>query len=116
MSIYKIVDLDAWSHGQIRSKLWLANELEPLCQNKENLTIWLLGGWYGQLAFILSVREKLSINRIISFDISPEAEAIAEKINNTWHYEDWQFKPIQQDINELNYGTPYQYFSESYRA
>jgi hypothetical protein len=111
MSIFKIVDLDAWSHGQIKSKLWLANELEPLC-TKDPVTIWLLGGWYGQLAFMLSVRENLNINRIISFDIDSEAEAISEKINNMWHYQEWQFKAIKQDINLLDYSKPYEYFSE----
>ena len=60
---------DAFTHGQIRSKLWLCRELEKLnCSS--NLT-WIYGGWYGLVAFLLLSREKFNVKRIHSYDVDP---------------------------------------------
>jgi hypothetical protein len=70
---------DAFSNGQIDSKLWLCRELESLEWSSDYTQIY--GGWYGVLAFLLLSREKFCVGRIESFDIDPACENIADMIN-----------------------------------
>jgi hypothetical protein len=97
---------DAFSNGQVESKLWLCENLEKI-SSIENAKIWILGGWYGIQAFLLLSRGNLNIKEIRSFDIDPECESIADKINNNWEIQQWKFKAITQDCNTLDYtNTP----------
>lgn len=88
---------DAFSNGQIDSKLWLCRELEKL-QWQSNLT-HIYGGWYGVLAFLLLSREQFKVNRIESFDLDPSCESIADTINNNWIIKNWQFKAHTADCD-----------------
>jgi hypothetical protein len=93
---------DAFSNGQIDSKIWLCDELEKII-NVENVKIWILGGWYSTTAFLLLSRNKMSIDHIRSFDIDPECQAIADRINNNWEIKEWKFKAFTKDCNKLDY-------------
>jgi len=108
-----LVNLEAWSWGQIASKLWLCNVLESLAvsNNIPHPTIWILAGWYGLLAFLLLSREKIGISMIRSFDLDPETEEVAAAINNRWSIEDQKFKAFIEDVNNLDYASPYLYLS-----
>ena len=46
------MDFDSFSHGQIRSKLWLANRIDPYMGKKAVI----LGSWHNITAFILKIR------------------------------------------------------------
>ena len=97
---------DAWSHNQITSKMEVCRLLEQFvdAQNIEKLPfIFLLGGWYGILAFMLRVRENLSIGKIESFDIDHAAVRSSDLINNKWEYEQWAFKAHHKDANRIYY-------------
>ncbi len=81
----KLVNLDAWSDGQMRSKLWLCNLLEKdFCNQTKPIEIWIMGSWYGLLAQFLLVRERLDIKRIRLFDIDPNVVRVSEKMLSPW--------------------------------
>jgi hypothetical protein len=95
---------DAFSNGQIDSKLWLCRKLEDLCWNS-NLT-HIYGGWYGVTAFLLLSRD-FPVKRICSFDVDPSCEPIADMINENWVIKEWQFKAFTADCNsQLPEGIP----------
>ena len=95
-----ILNKDAFSSGQIGSKLWLCEELEKL-NWKSNLT-HVYGGWYGVLPFLLLSRGKFEVNRIESYDIDPSCEPIADMLNENWVWQNWKFKAHTADCNTVN--------------
>jgi hypothetical protein len=97
-------DKDAFSNGQIDSKLWLCRELEKLKWTSKLTHIY--GGWYGVLAFLLLSREKFKVDRIENFDIDPECESIADMINENWVFKEWQFKAFTLDCSQGVRGAP----------
>lgn len=99
-----MIDKDAFSQGQVESKLWLCENLEKInWVDKPN--IWVLGGWQGIMSFLLLSRRNISINQIKSFDVDPSCEPIADTINNTWVIDNWKFKAYTKDCNFLDYTT-----------
>jgi predicted RNA methylase len=96
-----MLDFTAFSHGQVESKIWLCERLEPVIPSNSRIAI--LGGWYGILAFLLLSRRAVDIKHIRSFDIDPKVESIADKINNAWVCNEWQFKAITQDANQVDF-------------
>jgi len=95
-----MLDLTAFSHGQIESKIWLCEELEKFIPIRSKIAI--LGGWYGLVALLLYARKRASIDYIRSYDIDPSVEPIADKINNTWVFDKWKFKAFTQDANKVD--------------
>lgn len=98
METYQL-NKDAFSSGQIGSKLWLCKELEKLFDSVDN--IWIYGGWYGITAFLLKSRANLKIEKIKSYDIDPHCEPVADMLNENWVYDNWQFKAFTEDCNKL---------------
>lgn len=100
------LDQDAFTSGQILSKLWLAESLEQVVEINDlnrDLKILNLGGWYGILHFILKARNKIKIANWRSLDIDHEACAISDSINETWVWQNWKFKSIVGDANLFKY-------------
>lgn len=94
------LDKDAFSSGQIGSKIWLCEELEKLFNSIDS--VWIYGGWYGVTAFLLRIRGQLEIGSIRSYDIDPHCEQVADMINENWVYQDWKFKAHTEDCNILD--------------
>jgi hypothetical protein len=94
-----MINKDAFSNGQIASKIWLCEQLESLFDNID--TIWIYGGWYGLTSFLLKSRGNINISSIRSYDIDPECESVADMINENWVYQDWQFKAHTADCSTL---------------
>lgn len=90
---------DAFSSGQISSKIWLCEELEKLFDRIDH--IWIYGGWYGLAAFLLKSRNNIEIGKIRSWDIDPSCERIADTINENWVWQDWAFKAYTGDCNKI---------------
>ena len=88
------VNKDAFSSGQIGSKLWLCEELEKLFDTIDS--IWIYGGWYAVTAFLLNSRNNIKIEYIRSYDVDPACAEVADMIN-----ENWKFKAQTQDCNKL---------------
>jgi len=91
------VDKDAFSSGQIGSKIWLCEELERL-EWSSNLT-YIYAGWYGITSFLLLSRGKFQVDKIRSLDIDPSCQPVADMINENWVWQDWKFKALTQDCN-----------------
>ena len=81
---------DAFSNGQIDSKLWLCRELESLKWTSRLTHVY--GGWYGVLAFLLLSREQFKVDKIENFDLDPACQQVADMINANWKLKDWKFK------------------------
>lgn len=99
------IDADAFSAGQIESKIWAAEQLELVVKelNTGPLRMYVLGGWYSLLHFILSVRKNIDIDYCRSVDLDPIVSYCANKINNAWEIEDWKFRAYPFDANQLEY-------------
>lgn len=93
-------DEDCLSRGQLQSKIWLVNELKKLSLDLG--TVFLCAGWYGTLATMM-FEAGLFIDKIRSFDIDESTEAIAEIFNRPWVINGWKFKPVVQDIHDINF-------------
>jgi hypothetical protein len=101
------VELDAFSASQTSSKIWLVRELEQLIDsNHPGYIIWLLAGWYGITNYLIRARGCIPILEVRSFDSDPECEPIADRINNLWEWQNWQFKAFTRDINDIDWATP----------
>lgn len=72
------MDFSSFSHGQIQSKVWLCQTLEPYIPPDARIAI--LGSWYNLLGFMLLLRNPLKYNFILGIDIDPSAIEMANKI------------------------------------
>lgn len=98
-------DTTAFMSGQMRSKLWLAQQIEWVATDQfrsRPIDLWVLGGWYCTLAFILSMREKVRLGQITSIDIDPAATAGALVLNESLALEG-KFAAITHDALAVNY-------------
>jgi hypothetical protein len=100
---FHLVHQDAFSNGQIGSKLWLCEELERMDWVSNETAIY--GGWYGITAFLLLSRGKFEVKQIRSYDIDKFAEPIADMINENWVYQSWKFKAFTEDCNAIYTGA-----------
>lgn len=93
---------DAFSLGQLKSKLWLIENLP------ENLgTVFICAGWYGTLAALMFERARSKFDKIRSFDIDSSCAPVADTMNRPWVIDGWKFKASTLDILEMNYPTTY---------
>lgn len=79
------MNLDSFSHGQIASKLWLCEKLEPYIN--ENASIAILGSWVNVLGFMLLTRRPNHYSHVHGIDIDLNAVEQANKICNYWYIE-----------------------------
>jgi hypothetical protein len=104
------LDKDAFSSGQIGSKIWLVESLENVISNlnlqglfNQPLKIVLIGGWYGITNFILQNRNQIKIDFVRSVDIDQKACENADLINENWVWQNWKFKALCQDANDTEF-------------
>ena len=81
-TINKIMDFTSFSHGQIQSKTWLCQNLEPHIPPDARIAI--LGCWYNVLGFIMLTRNENICQHILGIDIDPSVKETADQINNAW--------------------------------
>jgi hypothetical protein len=93
---------DAFSRGQILSKLWLINKLKTL-EVKLGRT-WILCGWIGTLGWLmLRERQYLGIDCIRSFDVDSACAGLADSLNRASVKDGWAFKASTLDVNDMHY-------------
>jgi len=80
------INMDAFSDGQIASKLWLCDTVENFLKSKSIEKVWIYGSWYGVLAFLLLSRGRLSFKQIHLFDIDTEALMVSQKLLDHWNF------------------------------
>jgi len=99
-----IMDFAAFSHGQIQSKLWLCEGLEPFLQEQSKIII--IGSWYNILGLMLMIRNPHKQFTIKGIDVDIEAIKIADKLTEAWRFEAMiPFKNEVADASEYDYSN-----------
>ena len=83
------MNYDAFSHGQIKSKLWLCEQIEPYL---ENANVIILGSWYNILAFMMLTRCQHKYNQITGIDLDQSCAPIANKLCDAWIVDQYDAK------------------------
>jgi hypothetical protein len=103
---------DAMSRSQIRSKIWLVEELSKISSNFDNVAV--MAGWFGQIKTIYDKRLTYSKMRIIELD--KEACETSDYIFNIANLENYKVKSVNANINELTlYKNGYEWEVENFR-
>ena len=92
---------DAFSSGQVSSKIWLCEELERLSWQRPQV-IWVYGGWHGIMSLLLLSRGRMPIKHIRSFDVDPSCEETADALMENWVWQGWTFKALTVDCNGMD--------------
>lgn len=87
--------LESFWKGQVRSKVWVAEQL-PAFVPVRPLTIIIYGGWNGVLSNIL-FNSKINVEHITSVDIDPTCEEIACTVNKRQEMLD-KFEAVTHDM------------------
>ena len=90
---------DAFTQGQLRSKLWLLKHLRDIDLG----TVFICAGWYGTLARTMFENDRIHFNKIRSFDIDPKCAEVADMINKQWNIKDFKFKASTVDIHNFEW-------------
>ena len=85
---------DAFSRGQVNSKIWAMEELAKI--QKEFDTVYVLGGWYGQIRLFLE--QVIEYNKMRVFDVDPEACYVSDKIFNAQRIEGYKVKSVEMKL------------------
>lgn len=98
-------DPTAFMSGQVISKLWLCEELDPILRQRFEHApdAWILGGWYGMTSFLLQSREA-HVGHVTSFDVDPQATAGARVYNEAFIHLG-TFEAVTQDVHTLDYSA-----------
>ena len=88
---------DAMSRSQMRSKIWLVEELAKINSNYDNVAV--MAGWFGQIKTIYDKRLTYSKMRIVELD--KDACKTSDYIFNITNLENYKVKAVHADINEL---------------
>jgi len=91
---------DAFSKGQLSSKMWLIENLPD-----DLGMVFICAGWYGTLAHLMFLNARDKFDKIRSFDIDPDCASIAESYNQHSVSSGWQFKASTLDILDITYPT-----------
>ena len=94
---------DAFSSGQLQSKLWLIREAERVFQGQSFHTAFVLAGWVGLLPALWLEQKTCPIQQFRSFDWDSKSTEVAEEINRPWVKKDWTFKATTLDIKDLHF-------------
>jgi hypothetical protein len=91
---------DFLSRGQVRSKLWMVNELKNILEDDKLGNVVMIGGWYNFLAHFLF--NQFAVNKLYSIDID---ERVADPSKRMYPYQvkKGQFVPLTYDINDLDW-------------
>jgi phospholipid N-methyltransferase len=92
--------LESFWKGQIKSKIWLIDHLTEYVNSNEN-NIVIHGGWNGVLSSLI-FQSQIKVKNLISIDIDPDCEEIANTINKIEEMEG-RFTAVTCDMSDYNY-------------
>ena len=95
--------LESFWKGQIKSKLWLIDNIIPYASSNNNKIV-IHGGWHGVLASLL-FQSDIKISKIVSIDIDPMCEKTARTMNKIEEMEG-KFQTITSKMEEYEYDFP----------
>ncbi|MFZ3229159.1 MAG: hypothetical protein WA160_03055 [Pseudobdellovibrio sp.] len=94
---------DAFSDGQIRSKLWLAHNLEAWSQKyfdlALNYTLTWYGSWVGLGPFLLLSLTRIKFTVVNLIEVDEESLNVSKKILDHWMVQGVQINLIKADMN-----------------
>lgn len=88
---------DALSRSQVKSKIWLVEELSKIDSNYDNVMV--MAGWFGQLKILYDKRLTYAKMRIVELD--KKACETSDYIFNLSNLENYKVKSVNADINNL---------------
>lgn len=88
---------DAYSRGQVNSKIWLSQELVKVKNRFEMIHVH--AGWYGQIRYYLDAAN-VSYDKMRIFDIDADALEVSDKIFNNDKIKDFEIKSASVDITD----------------
>lgn len=90
---------DAFSRGQVLSKIWLVTELAKI--QKDFKMIHVHAGWMGQIRLYLD-QVGINYNKMRIFDIDPIVMELSDKVFNNSQLKDWRVKSAYFDITDVS--------------
>lgn len=104
------IDTDAFSHGQIKSKIWLMHYFNE-CTKKhlssshsEPFDIHWYGSWVGVGPFLMLLKSAFKIRSIDLYDLNSEDLQTSMRLLEYWHIEHGiDFRTHAGDINHITY-------------
>lgn len=93
--------IHALNDNQITCKRWLIDQLY-LALGGSFGSIFILGGWYGVLAALLLNDRRFTIRQVMSIDLDPDCEVIANSLNRSRRACD-QFLAVTANASALPY-------------
>jgi hypothetical protein len=92
---------DAFSRSQMRSKIWLVDELAKIMPNPRNVV--LMAGWYGQLIDLFGDKDvdKITFRKFRNIEIDKECCIESDYNFNLRRLEEHKVKAVNADINNL---------------
>jgi hypothetical protein len=107
-----IVLNDAMSRSQVKSKIWLIEELAKINTNYDNVLI--MAGWFGQLKMVYDKRLTYAKMRMVELD--RHACETSDYIFNLGNLENYKVKSVNANINELTlHKNGYEWDVENFR-
>jgi hypothetical protein len=88
---------DAMSRSQVRSKVWLIEELAKIQTHFNNVAV--MAGWFGQLCSIYD--KKLTYRKIRIVELDKHACELSDYSFNLSNLENYKIKSIHANINSL---------------
>ena len=88
---------DAFSRSQIKSKIWLLEELAKIDTHYDSVVV--MAGWFGQLKSMYD--EKMSSNKFRIVELDKQACNSSDYIFNLSNLENYKVKAVNADINNL---------------
>jgi hypothetical protein len=103
---------DALSRSQIKSKIWLIDQLAQIQSNWDRVVVF--AGWYGQLKLIYDRRLTYRQMRILELD--RQACEFSDHVFNLGNLENYKVKAVNADINKLTlHRNGYEWSVENFR-
>jgi hypothetical protein len=108
----KSVIADALSRSQVKSKIWLIEELAKIDTNYDNVIV--MAGWFGQLKSIYEKKLTYAKMRVVEIDRS--ACETSDYTFNLSNLENYKVKAVNANINELTlHKNGYEWDVENFR-
>jgi hypothetical protein len=103
---------DLMSRSQMRSKIWLVEQLALINSNYTNVAV--MAGWFGQIKTIYDKRLTYSKMRVVELD--RKACETSDYVFNISNLEDYKVKAVCADINGLTlHKNGYEWSVENFR-
>jgi hypothetical protein len=106
---------DAFSRGQVQSKVWLVRELAKT--KTEFDMVFVLAGWFGQLTHYFDIGG-INYTKARIMDIDPVACGISDNIFNASRLIDYKVKSVEYDITDPDklYHSGLEYVVKNYQT